>query len=384
MPVQIPFSMRQLTPGDVALLEALLTCFGAAFDEVETYLAARPSYSYLERLLYSDTFIALVAKEHQAVDGLAACELKKFWQERSEVYLNDLATHRREGVATALLHALRSVAAARGARGVFVQVRTRRQALQEVWRARRGAALRHRVFERRRLTKSDGYSEVPRTRRLPCWARDARLTPPSENKLPLCPSPSLSPCQNKPVPHYLATLTLLSQLAVRPPSGKNPPKVILHHNDTPVVANVPRWLIDRLSQAPPEVFKVNLHPKTDRAGVLAPTSRLATWSEPKGDEEAGVFHVVGQVVFVDRDEAKLVVRVHPNPKGNLSKAFMLTFQTNLELLDKVPKRGEGVEVKGLLKTPSRRLVITDLQAVPLPPIREEAKNKAAVAKKVKG
>ena len=173
---------------------------------------------------------------------------------------------------------------------------------------------------------------------------------------------------------------LLSQLEVRPAVGKNPPTVILHHNDTPVIANVPRWLINRLNQAPPDVFKVNLHPKTDRAGVLAPTSRLATWSEPKGDEEAGMFHIVGQVVFVDRNEAKLVVRVHPNPKGNLRKAFMLTLQTNLELLDKVPKRGEGVEVKGLLKTPSRRLVATNLRLVPLPPIREDAQPEPRVRK----
>ena len=181
--------------------------------------------------------------------------------------------------------------------------------------------------------------------------------------------------------HYLATLTLLSQLEVRPAAGKNPPSVVLHHNDTPVIANVPRWLIDRLNQAPPELFKVNLHPKTDRAGVLAPTSRLATWGEPKGDEEPGMFHVVGQTVFVDRIEAKLVVRVHPNPKGNLRKAFVLTFQMNLELLDKVPKRGEGIEVKGLLKTPSRRLVATDLRPVPLPPIREDAETKRPQAKK---
>ena len=184
------------------------------------------------------------------------------------------------------------------------------------------------------------------------------------------------------MPHYLATLTLLSQLEVRPAVGKNPPTVVLHHNDTPVTANVPRWLIDRLNEAPPEVFKVNLHPKNDCAGVLAPTSRLATWSEPKGDE-AGMFHVVGQVVFIDHGEAKLVVRVYPNPKGNLRKAFMLTFQTNLELLGKVPKRGEGVEVKGMLKTPSGRLVVTNLRAMPLPPIREDAQPKSGAQHQAK-
>ena len=92
---------------------------------METYSAARPSRGYLVRLLDGDTFIALVAlKENQVVGGLAAYELKKFEQERSEVYLYDLAVaaaHRREGVATALIQHLKTLAAARGAYVVFVQ-----------------------------------------------------------------------------------------------------------------------------------------------------------------------------------------------------------------------------------------------------------------------
>ena len=194
------------------------------------------------------------------------------------------------------------------------------------------------------------------------------------------PKPRARPCQTVGVSYYFATLTLLSQLEVQPPSGKNPPSVVLHHHDTLILAQVPRWLTDKLAQAPTEVLRVNLHPKTDRAGILAPTTRLATWSEPKGDEEAGMFHAVGQVVFIDRDEAKLVIRIHPNSKGNLRKAFLLTFQTNLELLAKAPKKGEGIEVKGLLKTPSRRLVATNLRAVPLLPIREDVQNKPRAKK----
>jgi aminoglycoside 3-N-acetyltransferase I len=51
-----PFSIRQLTPEDVVLMEAMLTTFGEAFDEVETYSGARPSRAYLARLLGSECF----------------------------------------------------------------------------------------------------------------------------------------------------------------------------------------------------------------------------------------------------------------------------------------------------------------------------------------
>jgi aminoglycoside 3-N-acetyltransferase I len=47
------------------------------------------------------------------VCGLAAYELKKFEQERSEIYIYDLAVaseHRREGIATALIEKLKEIA----------------------------------------------------------------------------------------------------------------------------------------------------------------------------------------------------------------------------------------------------------------------------------
>ena len=119
------YSIHQLTPDDVVLMEALLTTFGEAFDEVETYGKNRPSAGYLRRLLGSDNFITLAAlKGNEVVGGVAAYELKKFEQERSEIYIYDLAvaaTHRRQGVATALIQKLKNIAAARGAYVIFVQ-----------------------------------------------------------------------------------------------------------------------------------------------------------------------------------------------------------------------------------------------------------------------
>lgn len=119
------FEVRVLGRADVALLQALSVTFGDAFEDVETYGGARPRPAYLERLLGSECFHALVALEGgDVVGGLTAYELKKFEQERSEIYIYDLAvavTHRRLGIATALIGELRRLAAQRGAWVVFVQ-----------------------------------------------------------------------------------------------------------------------------------------------------------------------------------------------------------------------------------------------------------------------
>ena len=58
------------------------------------------------------------------VQQLAAYELKKFEQERSEIYIYDLAVaagHRRRGVATALIRELQRIGTERGAYVIFVQ-----------------------------------------------------------------------------------------------------------------------------------------------------------------------------------------------------------------------------------------------------------------------
>ena len=119
------FTIRRLSANNVALMDGMLSMFGEAFGESETYGSARPSAAYLERLLAGDQFIALAAsKGDEVVGGLAAYVLQKFEQERAEVYIYDLAVasaHRREGIATALIEALKPLARDRGARVVFVQ-----------------------------------------------------------------------------------------------------------------------------------------------------------------------------------------------------------------------------------------------------------------------
>ena len=120
--------IHHLTSNDVPLMKALLTTFGNAFNEVETYTANSPSDAYLCRLLGSNMFIALVAvKNGEVVGGIAAYELIKFEQERSEIYIYDLAVasgNRREGIATTLIEKLKEIAAERGAYVIFVQADT--------------------------------------------------------------------------------------------------------------------------------------------------------------------------------------------------------------------------------------------------------------------
>lgn len=117
--------LDRLTPGDLELMDGLLSMFGAAFNEVDTYGRNRPDATYLRGLLGNDGFVALAAvRDGEVIGGLAAYELKKFEQPRSEMYIYDLAVadgYRRQGIATALIEELKRIAAARGAYVIFVQ-----------------------------------------------------------------------------------------------------------------------------------------------------------------------------------------------------------------------------------------------------------------------
>ncbi len=110
---------------DVALFRELNAVFGEAFGERSTYQEAPPSDAYLRALLAKPHVIPLVARHEGAVvDGLVAYVLEKFERERSEVYIYDLAVaeaHRRNKIATELIHLLRRIAKEAGAYVVFVQ-----------------------------------------------------------------------------------------------------------------------------------------------------------------------------------------------------------------------------------------------------------------------
>ena len=106
-------------------MRALNALFGAVFDDPESYAQAPPSDGWLTARLSDPTFIALVAeRDGETVGGLVAYVLRKCERERAEVYIYDLAvveSARRQGVATALIEALKPVARAAQAWVIYVQ-----------------------------------------------------------------------------------------------------------------------------------------------------------------------------------------------------------------------------------------------------------------------
>ena len=113
-----------LASNDTELMNMLLV-FGEVFDDLPTYTGNPPDAEYLQELLAGESFIAIAAlKNKKVVGGLAAYELKKFEQARSEIYIYDLAVAeecRRQGVATALIRKLQGIAKSRGGYVIFVQ-----------------------------------------------------------------------------------------------------------------------------------------------------------------------------------------------------------------------------------------------------------------------
>lgn len=117
-------SIRRITSDEVETMHAANGLFAEVFGE-EGYHGSLPGDAYLRRLLADDKFIALVAEvEGEMAGALAAYELVKFEAERSEIYIYDLAVlerHRRRGVATALIEALKPIAREKGAHAIFIQ-----------------------------------------------------------------------------------------------------------------------------------------------------------------------------------------------------------------------------------------------------------------------
>lgn len=120
-----PLHLKLLGPSDLAEARALLDLFGEAFEEQEFYRDARPGDDHIEGVLASPTTLVLVASRgSEVVGGILAYELRKLERTQSEIYIYDLAvaeSHRRQGVATALIRRLGEIARERGAWVMFVQ-----------------------------------------------------------------------------------------------------------------------------------------------------------------------------------------------------------------------------------------------------------------------
>jgi aminoglycoside 3-N-acetyltransferase I len=125
MKAQPNYRIQGIGGNDLPAMREMLAALGEAFDDESTYKQAQPSDSYLEELLSSQSFIAIAAlSEARVIGGLTAYVLPKFEQARSEIYIYDLAvlkSHRRQGIATAMIAELKRLATAKGAYVIFVQ-----------------------------------------------------------------------------------------------------------------------------------------------------------------------------------------------------------------------------------------------------------------------
>ena len=119
------FAVRRLDTADLTRMRELNALFGAVFEDPQSYASAPPSNAYLQSMLARAEIIALVAiDDGTVIGGLVAYVLDKLEQERSEIYIYDLAVadaQRRRGAATALIAEVQRIAAESGGWVVYVQ-----------------------------------------------------------------------------------------------------------------------------------------------------------------------------------------------------------------------------------------------------------------------
>ena len=115
----------RLSGEDVLCYRQLMELFASEFDDKENYADKPPAEEYVTKLLNNKNIIFLVAKQNEmVVGGLVAYVLHKFEQQRSEIYIYDLAVglaFRRQGIATSLINKLKPIARDSGAWVIYVQ-----------------------------------------------------------------------------------------------------------------------------------------------------------------------------------------------------------------------------------------------------------------------
>jgi aminoglycoside 3-N-acetyltransferase I len=119
-------TVRRLGAEDLEAMRGINALYAEAFEDPEHYAAVPPDDAWLAAHLADRHVIALVAEDagRVIVGALTGYILPKLEQARSEIYIYDLAvaeSHRRQGIATALIEALQPIGRAAGAWVIYVQ-----------------------------------------------------------------------------------------------------------------------------------------------------------------------------------------------------------------------------------------------------------------------
>ncbi len=115
------FEIKKLDKEEIQLAKDLFI-FYQVDDEVETPVV--PSDEYLYNILSRDSFHVIVALQNNIViGGLTAYELDMYKQEVTEVFLYEIAVHpmhKRKGVGTGLIKALKKICTAKCIKEIYV------------------------------------------------------------------------------------------------------------------------------------------------------------------------------------------------------------------------------------------------------------------------
>lgn len=111
-----------LASNDIDKLDGLISVFENVFD-MEHF--RRPSKAYLQKLLSSDTFLAVIAKtDNEIIGGLTVYLLDQYYAERPLAYIYDLAVlaeYQRNGIGKKLLEFAKAYCGHLGVEELFVQ-----------------------------------------------------------------------------------------------------------------------------------------------------------------------------------------------------------------------------------------------------------------------
>lgn len=117
--------VRRLGEGDLPGFRVMNALFSEVFGEPENYAEHPPGDGYAQGWLSNPNNVAILAEmDGEAIGAIGGYILPKFEQKRCELYIYDLAvveSHRRIGVATAMIEETRRIAREAGAWTIFVQ-----------------------------------------------------------------------------------------------------------------------------------------------------------------------------------------------------------------------------------------------------------------------